>query len=176
MSTTIVTTRRLRLRTWRESDSEAYNAHCNSHEVMKYLGGKVPLRHVRREVRWYQEDQARHGHTFWALERRRDKALLGFCGIIRVPERDSPLHGLLEIGWRIRADMWRRGYAYEAAAAVVDWAEWELTGEMVYARIHRENVASQALAKKLAMRRAYVMERKQARVEAELRVFRRALW
>lgn len=175
MSTTILTTKRLRLRTWRTSDAAAFHAHCNTHEVMKYLGGKVPLRHVRREVRWYQEDQARHGHTFWVLERKRDKALLGFCGIIRVPERDSPLHGLLEIGWRIRADMWRRGYACEAAAGVVDWAEWELSGETLYARIHRENVASQALAKKLGMRRARVMERKQARLDAELWVFRRGL-
>lgn len=175
VTTTILTTRRLRLRTWRASDSAPFHTHCNTHDVMKYLGGKAPLRHVRREVRWYMQDHEKHGHTFWALERKRDKALLGFCGIIRVPESDSPLLGLLEIGWRIRADMWRRGYASEAAAAVIDWAQWELPAETLYARIHRDNAASQALAKKLAMRRARVMEAKQARVEAELWVFRRIL-
>ncbi|TCJ41401.1 GNAT family N-acetyltransferase [Parafrankia sp. BMG5.11] len=172
---TILTTRRLRLRTWRESDSAAYHEHCNTPEVMKYLGGKMPLRHVRREVRWYMHDHDKHGHTFWALERKRDKALLGFCGIIRVPELDSPMLGLLEIGWRVRRDMWRRGYAHEAASAVINWAEWELPAETLYARIHQDNVASQALARKLAMRRARVMEAKQARLDAELWIFRRSL-
>lgn len=175
MSTTILTTRRLRLRTWRASDAAAFHAHCNTAEVMKHLGGTVPRADLRREVRWYQRDQAQHGHTFWVVERKHDRALLGFCGIIRVPDRGSPLRGKLEIGWRIRSDKWRRGYAYEAAAAVLEWAGWELNDEYVYARVHRENEASQRLARKLGMRRDRVMERKQARDDEALWVFRRSL-
>lgn len=168
----VITTRRLRLRKWLMSDVEAYHQHCNTDAVMKYLDGTSTKREVRREVRWYQQHEARHGHTFWLAERKSDNALLGFCGIIRVWERESPLDGKLEIGWRIRADQWRRGYAYEAALAVVDWAEWELPGDWLYARIHRDNIASQGLARKLDMRRARVMGAQQARVDPALFVFR----
>lgn len=169
---TIITTRRLRLRNWRVTDVDAYHEHCNTEAVMAYLDGVSTKRDIRREVRWYIQHQARHGHTFWVVERKWDKALLGFCGIIRVWERQSPLDGKLEIGWRIRADKWRRGYAHEAASAVIDWAEWERTGEPIYARIHRDNVASQCLAAKVGMRRARAIETQLSAAERELLVFR----
>ena len=168
--TTILTTRRLRVRNWLPTDVEAYHKHCNTEEVMEYLDGPGTKREVRREVAWYQQHQARHGHTFWVVERKWDRALLGFCGIIRVWERESPLDGKLEIGWRIRADKWRRGYAFEAATAVIDWAEWELSGHFLYARIHEENSASQGLAKKLGMRRKRVLELKQICREQHLHI------
>lgn len=171
----IITTRRLRLRNWRITDVDAYHEHCNTEAVMEYLDGTSTKREVRREVLWYQQHQARHGHTFWVVERKWDKALLGFCGIIRIWERQSPLDGKLEIGWRIRADKWRRGYAYEAAAAVIDWAEWELTGERLYARIHCDNLRSQGLARKLGMRRTKSVEARQGASDLSLQVFRLVL-
>ena len=169
---TILTTRRLRVRNWLPADIEAYHEHCNTEEVMEYLDGLGMKREIRREVAWYQKHQARHGHTFWVVERKWDRALLGFCGIIRVWERQSPLDGELEIGWRIRADKWRRGYAFEAANAVIDWAEWELPGEVLYARIHQNNMASQGLARKVGMRRARAVEARQQPEEQALQVFR----
>lgn len=169
---TILTTRRLRLRNWLLADVEAFHEHCNTEEVMQYLDGRSSKREIRLEVAWYQQHQSQHGHTFWVVERKWDNALLGFCGIIRVWERQSPLDGKLEIGWRIRADKWRRGYAFEAATAVIDWAEWELPGETLYARIHKENMASQGLAQKLEMRRARAIEGQLSDAENALIVFR----
>ena len=171
----VITTRRLRLRVWRSNDVEPYHEHCNTEAVMEYLDGPSTKRELRAEVRWYQRHQARHGFTFWVVERKRDRALLGFCGIIRIWDRQSPLDGKLEIGWRIRADCWRRGYAHEAAEAVVDWAEWELPGDTLYARIHKHNQASQGLARKLGMRRARAIEAQQSADERALWVFRQRL-
>ena len=168
---TVISTRRLRLRNWRTTDVDAYHEHCNTDAVMAYLDGTSTKREVRREVRWYQQHQARHGYTFWVVERKSDRALLGFCGIIRVWERTSPLDGKLEIGWRIRADKWRRGYAHEAATAVIDWAEWELAGERLYARIHCDNIASQGLAKKLGLKRRRPLEARQSVLDEHLWVF-----
>lgn len=171
MIRTILTTRRLRIRNWLPTDVEAYHNSCNTEEVMEYLDGPGTKREVRREVAWYQQHQARHGHTFWVVERKWDRALLGFCGIIRVWERESPLNGELEIGWRIRADKWRHGYAFEAAAAVIDWAEWEFPGDVLYARIHQNNLASQGLASKLKMRRKWAREAQLGKDERDLRVY-----
>ena len=150
---TILTTRRLRLRTWRRSDWREYAVHCNTDEVMFYLGGVMTERQVRREVEWHIKHQLRHGFSFWVIERKSDGALLGFCGLIRVSETASPIRGQLEIGWRIRADMWRRGYALEAASAVLTWIASRLAGQPVYARINVLNEASAMVAQKVGLRR-----------------------
>jgi len=174
MRKTILTTRRLRLRTWLASDALAYHKHCNTDDVMHFLGGVMSLRQVRAEVRWFQWQQAQYGHTFWLVERKRDIALLGFCGIIRITETSSPMYGALEIGWRIRADMWRRGYAFEAASAVMDWAEPRFEREHLVARIDKGNVASERLARKLYMRRDRKRERAEALAGAGANVFKKS--
>lgn len=175
MRGTIITTRRLKLRTWRMSDVDDYHEHINTEAVMAYLGGAMSKRDVKREIRWLQHQQVRDGHTFWAVERKRGKRLLGFCGAVRVSEPDTPVAGLLEIGWRLRADAWLRGYGTEAAEAVIDWLEWERPGELLVARIHKDNAASQALARKLGMRRARAIETRLSAAERELVVFRTRL-
>lgn len=172
MGGTIITTRRLKLRTWRRSDVDDYHKHINTEAVMAYLGGVMSKREVKSEVRWLSQQQAEDGHTFWAIERKRDKRLLGFCGAICVREPDTPVAGLLEVGWRLRADAWRRGYGTEAAEAVIDWLEWERAGELLVARIHKRNRPSQALARALGMRRARAIEARLPVAERELLVFR----
>lgn len=169
---TIITTHRLRLRTWRDTDAAPYGLHCNTQPVMEHLGGVVSQRAVSQDVTWFSKDHQRHDHSFWAMERKRDLLFLGFCGFIRVREKNSALDGELEIGWRLRSDMWRRGYAREAAEAVIDWAGWEFDGDWLYARVHPENEASQGLAKALGMRRARAMERKLRSGDGECVVFR----
>lgn len=172
MRGTIITTRRLKLRTWRLNDVDAYHEHINTAAVMAYLGGVMSKRDVKREVQWLRQQQAQDGHTFWAVERKRDKRLMGFCGAVRVREPDTPVAGLLEIGWRLRADAWLRGYGTEAAEAIIDWLEWERPSELLVARIHKDNAASQALARKLGMRRARAIEARLSAAERELAVFR----
>lgn len=120
-SKTILTTRRLRLRTWRAEDARAYQLHCNNENVMEHLGGVMSPRQLKLEVKWFIRHQQRHGISFWVIERKCDRAFLGFCGLIRVAEPNSTVPGKIEIGWRVRSDMWRRGYAYEAAVATLKY-------------------------------------------------------
>ncbi len=171
MDGVIITTKRQRLRTWRMSDVAAYNNHCNTAAVMEHLGGAMPHSEVQSEVRWLRKQQARDGHTFWLLERKRDAALLGFCGVIRVRERQTPLAGKLEIGWRLRADVWGQSYALEAAQAVIKWAGRNLDAEPIYARIHKDNERSRKLAKRLGMTRIKKLEALREQAEQELHIF-----
>ena len=52
---------------------------------------------VRERFMAWQEER---GFTFWAVERREDGALLGFCGLKIADDAGSPVHGNVEIGWR----------------------------------------------------------------------------
>lgn len=149
---TVITTRRLRLRTWRRVDWHAFHVHCNTPDVMEWLGGVATVRRVKQEVDWYVRDQLRHGTTFWLMEKR-DKTFVGFCGLITVKETSSTVLGELEIGWRVDSGMWRRGFAYEAASACLKYAFEKLLRERVIARVAPGNIASRKLMEKLGMRR-----------------------
>ena len=71
--------------------------------------------------------------------------------------------------------MWRQGCAFEAAAAVSEWAASRFEGEHIYARIARGNTASQGLARKLGMRRDRKLERAEQEIDADTLVFKRKL-
>ena len=59
-------------------DVAAYHEHCNTDAVVKYLGGTMSRSAVKHEVRWLKQQQVSNGHTFWAMERKRDCHCLGF--------------------------------------------------------------------------------------------------
>jgi RimJ/RimL family protein N-acetyltransferase len=118
----MIETERLLLRPWRNADREPFWAMSCDPEVMRYL----PLRtraESDEDVDRQMAIQAEHGHCLWALERKADRLFLGFCGLQPGPEA-TPIEGCIEIGWRLRADSWGKGYAREAAQASLRWA-WE---------------------------------------------------
>ena len=57
-----------------------------------------------------------------------------------------------EVGWAIARECWGRGYAPEGAAAATDWAFDNLGWDRVIHSIAPDNVASQAVARKLGSR------------------------
>lgn len=151
VSTIIIETERLRLRTWNAHYGKLLNQHCNTDEVMSYLGGKQSPSDHDEMVNWLIEQQNDYGFTFWAMESNEDDRFLGFCGLIRVDEADSTVLGAIEIGWRLRSDSQGKGYAKEAAQACLRYAFTETEGLRIVSRTLVANVASWGLMKKLGM-------------------------
>lgn len=154
MTEPVIETPRLRLRNWREEDVAAFVAHTNTAPVMRWLGGVKEPGELRRMIehrlmRWQEE----RGFTFWAVERKADSELLGFCGLKLADGKSSSVAGLHEIGWRLREDAWGQGYAKEAATASLDHAFRTLGSERVIALTVAGNEASWGLMKRLGMRR-----------------------
>lgn len=153
MRGTVLTTRRLRLRNWQRGDAVAYSASCNVEAVMRHLGGVQSNSELMEDIEYFRESARDDGFTFWVVERLRDNQFLGFCGLVIIPDEDCPVYGDLEIGWRIRSDCWRRGYAEEAARAVIEWAQANTSADKLVARIAPDNRASRSLAEKLGGRK-----------------------
>ena len=150
----MIETARLLLRDWREEDVEPFIRHTNTPAVMRWLGGVQTEAFMRdtiqnRLMRWQRE----RGFTFWALERRADRELLGFCGIKLADAPDSPIAGAHEVGWRLREDAWGRGYAREAAIAALDFAFDRLGADRVVAITFPGNAPSWGLMERLGMTR-----------------------
>ena len=58
-----------------------------------------------------------------------------------------------EIGWLVREDRWRMGYAYEAMRAVTAWGFTVHAAPHLVAITVAQNVGSQGLMRKLGMQR-----------------------
>jgi RimJ/RimL family protein N-acetyltransferase len=149
----MIETERLLLRDWRHDDIEPW-LELNTEPVMRWLGGvrsrdQAVAAITDRFIPW----QESRGFTFWAVERKRDDKLLGFCGIKVADDAGSPVEGELEIGWRLREDAWGQGYAREAAAASLDHAFRALGAERVMALTVEGNAPSWGLMKRLGMTR-----------------------
>lgn len=145
-------TERLVLRDWREDDWEPFWHHTNTPAVMRWLGG-VADAEARAAAQARLESYARdHGHTFWAVERKSDGELLGFCGLKRSNQAGGPI-GMMEVGWRLREDAWGKGYAREAAMASLDLAFDRFGADEVVAFTVEGNRGSWGLMLRLGMGR-----------------------
>jgi len=61
-----------------------------------------------------------HGFGLWAVELADGKPFIGFVGLA-VPAFEAHFTPAVEVGWRLAAEHWSRGYATEAARAALDY-------------------------------------------------------
>lgn len=148
----IAETPRLRLRNWREADVAPYVRHTNTPAVMRWLGGVMSKDEAADRVRARMSRwQVERGFTFWAVERKEDRELLGFCGIKLADDPGTRIVGTHEIGWRLREDAWGQGYAREAATASLDVAFRKIGAPRVVALTVIGNEPSWRLMERLGM-------------------------
>jgi RimJ/RimL family protein N-acetyltransferase len=89
----------------------------------------------------------RHGFGFWGLRERDRKELIGFCGLRTVEPGDD-----VEILYGIAPPLWGRGYATEAARALLAWAFRETGRTKIFAGADAGNRASLRVMEKIGMR------------------------
>ncbi len=146
----LIETERLRLREIRESDLPFQAEMLGDEEVMRHLGGN---RHSREET-WRRMMAARgawemFGYGYWTAERVEDGAYLGTVGFADYKRDMAPsIEGLPEMGWIFAPHAQGKGYASEAVAAGLAWADNALEGRELTAIISHGNVASIRLAEK----------------------------
>lgn len=146
-----ITTTRLRLRNWRETDREAFAA-LNSHpEVMHDLGGPIDRGDSDRKLNGYMQAFEDHGYCRWLLEEH-DGTFVGYAGVM--PRNgDHPLGFHHEIGWRLTRAVWGKGYATEAARSALKDAFTRAGLEEILSYTGPGNLRSQAVMSRLRLTR-----------------------
>ena len=153
MTPTVLTTARLVLRQIGEDDLDPHMALLNTPAVMRYLGGVQPRAVIAAKHAAARASFAAEGFGFMIMEERETGELVGHCGLRRVAHPLAPNPGDFEIGWLVREDRWRRGYAYEAMRAVVDWGFIAFAAPQIVALTCEANIGSWQLMLKLGMLR-----------------------
>ena len=143
----VLITERLVLRPVTAADHAGLLAHWTAPEVRRFLfdGGIVSSAEVTAMI----EDSARNfaaaGYGLWLVRGRTGADLAGTVGL-------RPLEDLgVEILYSLVPSVWGKGYATEAASAVVEHALGPLGLPGVLAEVDEENAASAAVAERLGM-------------------------
>lgn len=153
MGEAVLVTPRLVLRQIREDDLEPHLALLNTPAVMQHLGGVQPRAVIAAKHAASRASFAAEGYGFMIMEERESGEMVGHCGLRRVAHPLAPNPQDYEIGWLVREDRWRRGYAHEAMRAVVDWGFSAHAAPQIAALTCEANLGSWRLMEKLGMTR-----------------------
>ncbi len=138
-------TGRLLLRAWGGSDFEPYARFMADPDVTRYLSGEPMSRaDAWRNMAMLAGHWSLRGYGMWAVERKSDRALLGRVGL-HFPEGWPGL----EVGWTLGKEHWGQGFATEAARAAMDYGFLTQNVERLLSVIDVDNLASQAVARRL---------------------------
>lgn len=166
----VLETARLRLRPHRAADFEPMLAMWSDPAVARFIGGRPST----SEETWsrllrYAGLWPLLGYGYWAAE---DRATGGWCGELGFADFrrtiDPPLGEAPEAGWAFSPAVHGRGYAAEALAAALAWADATL-GARTVCIIAPENTPSLRLAAKVG----YVEAARTTYKDAPTLVFRR---
>ena len=145
----MIETGRLILREYAPEDFDALYAILSDPEAMRHYPAPFDAARTRGWIEWNRRNYRELGFGLWAMALKDTGALIGDCGLTmqRVDGERLP-----EIGYHVRRDCWRRGYASEAARAVRDWAFRNTGFDCLYACMRHTNAASRATARSVGMR------------------------
>jgi RimJ/RimL family protein N-acetyltransferase len=114
-------TPRLLLRHWREADLAPFAAMNADPRVMEFYPTVLTRAESDRFVRERVLPQfAQRGYGLWAVEVPGVAPFAGYVGLLEQTFA-SPFTPCLEVGWRLDARYWDRGYATEGARAALSY-------------------------------------------------------
>ena len=146
-------TARLKFREFAAADATWLFQLNNDPEVIKYTGD-LPFKSVQhageflRQYSHYRES----GYGRWVVIGKRDKEVLGWCGLRYVASM-----GTTDIGFRFLREHWGQGFATEAAAGCLQYGFEQLGLQRIIGRCMALNKASVRVLEKLGMRQLGAM-------------------
>ncbi|MFF3087264.1 GNAT family N-acetyltransferase [Streptomyces nojiriensis] len=148
---TVLHTDRLVLRPWRDSDLDPWAAMNADPEVRRHLGDLLTREQSEASIERFRAAFDRRGYGWWAVEVRATGEFIGFAGMDHVDD-GLPFTGV-EIGWRLARAAWGKGYATEAARAVLAHGFDTLALPEILAVTTAGNLRSQAVMQRIGMTR-----------------------
>lgn len=140
-------TKRLRFRTWTKDDLNLALGLWGDYKVTKLFDNRGQLSEKQVKDRLSKEirNQELFGVQYWPIFEKKGNRHIGASGLRpKNIEEDE-----YELGFHICVKHWRKGYAFEAANGVINYAFSRLNASSLFAGHNPENKASQQLLLKL---------------------------
>ena len=139
-----ITTERLRLRQWKESDFPALATFFASPENTRFVGGVKSSEEAWRVMATYIGHFQLYGYSYMAVVDQATDQLQGAVGLWNSPDWPEP-----ELGYWFLPQGQGKGYAFEAASALKQLAVGSTEIGTLVSYIAQENKPSIKLAEKL---------------------------
>lgn len=146
----MIETERLKLRIINEDDTEALLEIFSDPIAMQYFGVVFDRAMMDKWVRSNLNHQAQYGYSLYAVLLKESGKLIGDCGLETDKIEDKLITG---IGFDFNRAYWGKGYATEAARAVLGYGFTSFKFSSIYGWIDPENTASQRVAERIGMMR-----------------------
>ena len=137
-------TSRLILRLPRLEDLDPWSEMMTDEVTARFIGGVAPRAVCWRQLMTMIGAWHAHGFGMFSVIEKETGRWIGRLG----PWQPEGWPGT-EVGWAFHRSSWGKGYATEAATAAIDWSFANLGWSEVIHSIAPENLASQALARRL---------------------------
>lgn len=143
MEKIILQTKRLFLREMVDSDFDSIYAILADPQTMMHYPRPYDSVGVHSWISRNRERYEKYGFGLWSVCLKENGEVIGDCGLTiqSIDGEDLP-----EIGYHIRKDMQRLGYAKEACIAVRNWAFENTTYNALYSYMKHTNLASERTA------------------------------
>ena len=145
-----LTTERLVLRPWRDSDLAPFAALNADPEVMAHFPVFLTREQSDAMAGRIAARLAERGFGWWAAEVPGVAPFIGFIGL-SVPSFQAPFTPCVEVGWRLAREHWGRGYATEGAREALRFGFEELGLAEIVSLTTTTNERSQAVMRRLGM-------------------------
>lgn len=147
-SDSVIVTERLVLRHWREADLAPFITMNQDPKVMEYMPSLLTDEQVTLFYEGMQQHFKMHGYGLYACTV--DQQFIGFVGL-NVAKFEAHFTPAVEIGWRLAYPYWGKGYATEAARAVVKFAFQQFGLKEIVSFTAIQNMRSRRVMEKLGM-------------------------
>ena len=150
---TILITQRLRLEPFDDAHLEGLYQMNSDPEVMRYITGKPETRlETQASITQCKARWAEGGLSCWSFFERDSNQIIG-AGCIQYLGKDPvSLLEIAEIGWRLRQDKWRQGFASEAAHEMARFAFENIGTDFLCAVCDQDNLGSAKVMVRLGMK------------------------
>lgn len=154
MSDYIITTERLGLRLWKQSDYTPFTEMCADPEVMKHFPSVLKKDEANSLITRFNLHFEKEGYTYYAVDIletiSNPPVFIGFTGLM-MQTYESPFTPNVDIGWRLMKTAWGKGYATEAAEACLTYALNTLEIKTIISVASNSNTSSINVMKKIGM-------------------------
>jgi RimJ/RimL family protein N-acetyltransferase len=147
----VITTARLLLRQWRESDREPFARMNADPRVMEFYPARLSRAESDAAADRIAAHFERRGFGLFAAELLGNGAFAGYIGL-SVPGFEAHFTPCVEIGWRLAAEYWGQGLATEGAAAALSYGFEALKLDEIVSFTVPANVRSRRVMEKNGMR------------------------
>jgi len=148
----LFTSQRLGFRNWEEKDIPKMAAISGDPEVMQYFPSTSTIEQTRQLIYRMQTSFKERGYCYFAVDRLDTGEMIGFIGLM-YQDYDVDFNPCVDIGWRLKKNAWRQGFASEGASACLDYAFRKLELESVVAVATCINIPSEGVMQKIGMKK-----------------------